>query len=108
MANIYLTPLDRKLERRGLAFCRYADDITIYVSSERSAERVLTSVVRWIERDLKLQVDRAKSGTGRPWERQTLGFRLLEDGTIAVAPKSLEQLPAGGAPPVGRTPEPDQ
>ncbi len=26
LANIYLTPLDRELERRGLAFCRYADD----------------------------------------------------------------------------------
>jgi RNA-directed DNA polymerase len=91
LANIYLTPLDRELERRGLAFCRYADDITIYVNSERSAERVLASVVRWIERDLKLPVNRAKSGTGRPWERRMLGFRLLEDGTIAIAPKSLER-----------------
>jgi hypothetical protein len=85
-AQIYLTPLDRELERRRLAFCRYAD-----VNSERSAKRVLASVVRWVERNLKLPVNRAKSGTGRPWERQMLGFRLLEDGTIAIAPKSLER-----------------
>jgi hypothetical protein len=61
------------------------------VSSERSAERVLASVVRGIERELKGPVNRAKSGTGRPWERQRLGFRLLEEGGIAIAPKSLER-----------------
>lgn len=91
MANIYLTPLDRELERRGLAFCRYADDITVYVSSGRSAERVLSSMVQWIEKHLKLPVNQEKSGWGRPWERQMLGFRLLADGQIAVAPKSIER-----------------
>jgi hypothetical protein len=48
-------------------------------------------VIRWIERELKVPVNRAKSGTGRPWERQMLGFRLLEEGGIAIAPKSLER-----------------
>ncbi|MCK5355490.1 MAG: group II intron reverse transcriptase/maturase, partial [Methyloprofundus sp.] len=41
LANIYLDKLDKELEIRGLRFCRYADDISIYVSSERSAKRVL-------------------------------------------------------------------
>lgn len=91
LANIYLTPLDRELEHRGLAFCRYADDITVYVSSKRSAERVFLSVVQWIEKHLKLPVNKEKSGWGRPWERQMLGFRLLADGQIAVAPKSIER-----------------
>ncbi|RMG67720.1 MAG: group II intron reverse transcriptase/maturase, partial [Bacteroidetes bacterium] len=35
LANIYLDPLDKELERRGLSFSRYADDLNIYVSSER-------------------------------------------------------------------------
>ncbi|WP_242523279.1 reverse transcriptase domain-containing protein [Thiocystis minor] len=89
LANLYLTPLDRELERRGLAFCRDADDITVFVGSARSAERVLNSLVAWIEAHLKLPVNREKSGWGRPWERQRLGFRLLEDGRIGIAPKRI-------------------
>jgi len=94
LANVYLDPLDKELERRGLSFCRYADDVTIYVNSERSAERVLASISRWIEKHLKLQVNADKSGTGRPWERQFLGFTVLEDGTIAPAQRSIERLKA--------------
>ena len=94
LANVYLDPLDKELERRGLSFCRYADDVTIYVSSERSAERVLASISRWIEKHLKLRVNADKSGTGRPWERQFLGFTVLEDATVAPAQRSIERLKA--------------
>jgi len=56
LANIYLDVLDKELEKRGLSFCRYADDINIYVSSERIAQRVYASIVKWIEKHLKLTV----------------------------------------------------
>ena len=92
LANIYLDPLDKELERRGLSFCRYADDIVIYVSSQRSAQRVLENISRWIEKHLKLQVNKDKSGTGRPWDRSYLGFILLEDTRIAPARSSIDQL----------------
>jgi group II intron reverse transcriptase/maturase len=36
LSNILLTELDRELERRGHAFCRYADDCNIYVGSVRA------------------------------------------------------------------------
>jgi RNA-directed DNA polymerase len=39
LANIYLDPLDKELESRGLSFVRYADDIAIFVTSPRAAER---------------------------------------------------------------------
>ncbi|HRK23307.1 MAG TPA: reverse transcriptase domain-containing protein, partial [Fimbriimonadaceae bacterium] len=64
LANIYLDPLDKELEKRGLAFVRYADDIAIFVSSERSAERVKQSVMEWIEKHLKVPVNREKSRSG--------------------------------------------
>ena len=48
LANIYLDPLDKELEQRGLSFVRYAADLAIFVKSERSAERVLNSVIAWI------------------------------------------------------------
>jgi RNA-directed DNA polymerase len=44
LANIYLDALDKELEQRGLSFCRYADDVAIFVSSERSGKRILASL----------------------------------------------------------------
>ncbi len=35
LSNILLTDLDREREKRGLAFCRYADDCNICVRSAR-------------------------------------------------------------------------
>src|SRR5271157_4776168 len=92
LANIYLDALDEELARRGLAFCRYADDCNIYVGSQRAAERVLGGVSQWIERHLRLEVNATKSGTGRPWERKFLGFRINPQGKIEVAPQSVERF----------------
>jgi RNA-directed DNA polymerase len=94
LANIYLDPLDKELERRGLSFVRYADDIAIFVTSLRAAERVLASVTEWIEKNLKVPVNREKSGSGPTGESALLGFRLEEDGTISIAPKSIQRLKA--------------
>jgi len=92
LANIYLDALDQELERRGLAFSRYADDCNIYLSSRRSAERVLASLTTWIEKRLRLEVNATKSGTGRPWERKFLGFRINQEGKIEAAPQSVERF----------------
>ncbi len=94
LANIYLDPLDKELERRGLSFVRYADDIAIFTSSERSAQRVLESVIRWIEKHLKVPVNRDKSGSGPTDQSSLLGFRLYSDGRIGVAPKSIQRMKA--------------
>jgi len=92
LANIYLHELDRELERRGLAFCRYADDCNIYVGSQRAAQRVLAGVSQWVSRHLRLEVNASKSGTGRPWERKFLGFRISRQGQIEAAPQSVERF----------------
>jgi len=92
LANIYLDALDRELEQRGLAFSRYADDCNIYVSSQRSAQRVLASLTTWIQKHLRLEVNASKSGTGRPWERKFLGFRVNPEGKIEAAPRSVERF----------------
>jgi len=91
LGNIYLDPLDHELEGRGLSFCRYADDCNIYVGSEAAAERVEASISEWIERRLRLRVNRAKSGRGRPWERQFLGFAIDREGRIELAERSLQR-----------------
>lgn len=94
LANIYLDPLDKELESRGLSFCRYADDCNIYVGSRKAAERVFTTVVAWIERYLKVPVNQDKSASGRPWDRQFLGYQPTENGELRPGPKALGKLKA--------------
>jgi len=92
LANIYLDALDIELTKRGLSFCRYADDCNIYVGSQRAAQRVLQSVSHWITKHLRLQVNATKSGTGRPWERKFLGFCINPKGKIQAAPQSVQRF----------------
>jgi RNA-directed DNA polymerase len=92
LANIYLDALDKELDRRKHSYCRYAEDCNIYVGSQAAAERTLASIQGWIEKHLRLQVNAAKSGTGRVWERKFLGFRLDAQKRIGIAPESLERF----------------
>jgi hypothetical protein len=87
LSNIVLDELDTELTRRGHHFVRYADDCNIYVRSQRSGERVMASISRFIEGRLRLKVNAAKSTVARPEERHFLGFRLRrvpESGDVEV------------------------
>ena len=76
LSNIVLSELDEELERRGLRFVRYADDVNIYVRSERAGRRVMESITRFIKKRLRLEVNAGKSAVARPETRHFLGFRL--------------------------------
>lgn len=76
LSNILLTDLDLELEKRGHRFCRYADDCNIYVKSEKAGERVLESITQYLEKKLKLRVNREKSGVGRATKRKFLGYTM--------------------------------
>ena len=76
LSNILLDDLDKELERRGHGFCRYADDVNIYVASQRSGKRVLQSITSFLERKLKLRVNCEKSAVDRPWKRKFLGYSM--------------------------------
>ena len=92
LSNIYFDALDKELELRGQSFCRYAGDCNIYTGSRKAAERVFKSATAWIEKHLKAPVNYGKSDSGRPWERQFLGFQPTEDGALRPSPKSLKKL----------------
>jgi len=79
LSNIVLDELDRELSKRGHRFVRYADDCNIYVRSERAGYRVMESVSRFIERRLRLKVNKAKSAISRTGGRHFLGFTLKVD-----------------------------
>ncbi|PNR97415.1 RNA-directed DNA polymerase, partial [Petrotoga olearia DSM 13574] len=66
LSNIMLHELDVELTKRGHKFCRYADDCDIYVKSKKSAYRVMESITKYIEKELKLKVNKKKSKVVRP------------------------------------------
>jgi len=88
LSNLLLDDLDRELESRGLRFARYADDCNIYVRSKRAAERVLKSVTRWLDKKLRLVVNRSKSAVDRPRNRKFLGFTFTTQRKRSIAPAS--------------------
>jgi len=94
LSNILLDELDKELERRGHRFCRYADDANIYVSTRCSGERVMVSVSRFLEKRLKLKVNREKSAVDRPWRRRFLGYTLSwhRKPRLKVAAESVKRL----------------
>jgi len=91
LANLLLDDWDKEREHRGHAFCRYADDCNIDVRSEEAGRRVMASVTTFLEARLKLRVNREKSAVARVEERKFLGYRLLSDGKLVIAPTSLER-----------------
>ncbi len=96
LSNILLDDLDKELERRGHAFCRYTDDSNVYVKSKRAGQRVLESITRFLSHRLKLKVNSEKSAVARPWDRKFLGYSMTfhKKPRLKVASATLERLKA--------------
>ncbi|WP_246088531.1 group II intron reverse transcriptase/maturase [Phreatobacter stygius] len=73
LANVLLDEVDKELERRGHAFCRYADDSNVYVRSRRAGERVMALLRRLYGR-LHLTVNETKSAVASVFGRRFLGY----------------------------------
>ncbi|MBI5675781.1 MAG: group II intron reverse transcriptase/maturase [Nitrospirae bacterium] len=91
LSNILLDDLDKELERRGYRFARYADDLTILVKSERAAYRVMDSISRYLEKKLKVKVNRDKSRVVKAEESSFLGFTFTRK-RLTVSEKSLARF----------------
>jgi hypothetical protein len=95
LPDIMLDDLDRELWGRGHRFVRYADDLRVFVRTERAAQRVFESVCGVIEQRLKLKVNREKSSIRHAAEATLLGFGFslgASQVTIQVAPKAIRRL----------------
>jgi RNA-directed DNA polymerase len=85
LGNVMLDDLDSELERRGHRFVRYADDLMVYVGGERAGTRVMDSITQYVERRLKLRVNRRKSAVAPATKRPFLGFGFfVRDGEVRV------------------------
>lgn len=94
LANVLLDDLDRELERRGLPFCRYADDCMVFVRSWAAGRRVLAGITRYLEGVLRLKVNREKSRVDKVWNCTYLGYIIGKGGRLRIAPKSVERFKA--------------
>lgn len=94
LSNALLDELDKELEGRGHRFCRYADDITIFVKSEAAGKRVLASLEKFLTKRLRLKTNREKSAITRPWDSNILGYSFTKEATpkVRVSPKSVSRL----------------
>ena len=87
LSNLMLNELDKELERRGHKFVRYADDLVIMCKSKRGAERVMGSIIRFIEEKLFLKVNKVK----------LLGYSFYkpkDEGRLGIHPKSVAKMKA--------------
>ena len=95
LANVLLDEVDKELEKRGLAFARYADDLNVYCGSARAARDAMATLKRLYGR-LRLRVNESKSAVARAWERKFLGFSFwVAPGRVIrrrVAPQALKEM----------------
>jgi group II intron reverse transcriptase/maturase len=95
LSNIMLNELDKELEKRGHRFVRYADDLTIFVRSRKSAERTLVNIHPFIENKLFLKINEEKTATGYVGRIKFLGFGFyLYKGKarFRVHPKAIKKM----------------
>lgn len=110
LSNIVLDELDKELEKRGLEFCRFADDCNIFVRTRKAAERVMASVTKLLEKKMKLVVNRDKSKISISSGVKFLGMTIML-GLATIAPQAMEKAmvkvkeltPRGIAQPIERT-----
>jgi group II intron reverse transcriptase/maturase len=93
LSNIVLDELDKELEKRGLEFCRFADDANIYVGSQKAASRILASITNFIEGKLKLKVNKDKSQAAPTSAVKFLGITIVT-GMVLISAISMKRATA--------------
>jgi len=95
LSNVLLDEVDKELEKRGLIFARYADDLNVYTGSRRAAEDAMATLKRMFGA-LRLRVNDAKSTVARVWDRKFMGYSFwVAPGRVVrprVAPAALKEM----------------
>ena len=87
LANIYLNEADHKFEEWGYKFVRYADDIMIFARNQKAAERYGERVIKYLEKELNLKVNREKTSIKYITQVKYLGYGFYQkDGELKFIP----------------------
>ncbi len=96
-SNVMLNELDHELERRGIKFVRYADDMLLFAKTKRSAQRMLERILPYIEDKLRLRVNREKTTVAYIGKIKFLGYGFYptkEGIKLRVHTKSVNKMKA--------------
>jgi RNA-directed DNA polymerase len=95
-SNIMLNELDKELERRGIRFVRYADDLMLFARCKRSAQRIMAHILPFIENKLKLRVNKEKTKVAYIGHVKFLGYGFYPSKgskiKLKVHRKSIEKM----------------
>lgn len=69
----------------------FADDCNIFVGSKKAAERVMSSISRFIEPKLRLKVKQEKSKVALSRHMKFLGMTIIA-GTLAISTQSIQRV----------------
>lgn len=61
LANVYLNSFDHLIAGKGYKLIRYADDLVLLCGTRQEAEQAMQEVVRYLESELYLRVNKEKS-----------------------------------------------
>jgi reverse transcriptase-like protein len=102
LANLYLTPLDRRLEAiDGLRYFRYADDILVLTADRSAAERAQSALAQGIaelaltvkpSHTLDLVLGGAEPGFAAADSFRHLGLLFAADGTVRLAREKTRKI----------------
>lgn len=90
LSNIVLDELDKELEKRGLEFCRFADDCNVFARTRKAAERIMKSLSAFLENRLKLAINKDKSKVAKSERVKFLGLTIIM-ATIAISVASMNR-----------------
>lgn len=95
-SNIMLNELDKELEKRGIRFVRYADDVMLFARCKRSATRIMAHILPFIENKLKLRVNKEKTKVAYIGHVKFLGYGFYPSKgskiKLKVHRKSIEKM----------------
>ena len=95
-SNIMLNELDKELEKRGIRFVRYADDVMLFARCKRSATRIMAHILPFIESKLKLRVNKEKTKVAYIGHVKFLGYGFYPSKgskiKLKVHRKSIEKM----------------
>ena len=79
MSNLYLHGFDLWMESQGIRFCRFADDITIFVTSMKEAQEIQRTVQQHLKEQYALRIQQSKTRTYPAEKCEMLGFSFARD-----------------------------
>jgi len=91
LSNLYLNELDHFVIQNKIGYVRYADDFIILAKSKKTAETSLDTVMQYIRRKLKLELNKESFVRHTEQGFKFLGLWITKDG-LSVSPEKINKI----------------